>query len=156
MADYTDSYGSWIDLGTLQPTDNNWLQYPRDIGGFGGQDGLTFRFVFRVPSNDWEAWYNGTAGLRSYGLFTFAYLDDQSNFNYADQQTIRLYPQPQNLLLEKQTFAEFYSNPYIRRRGQIKRILTGRGSKYYNINTGQVGYTRNIAPWTLQIYYLII
>ena len=151
MADYTDSYGSWIDLGRIAPN-YNWQQFPRDVGGYGGRDGLTFRFVFHYNQAEWNANLQG----RSYGLFTFSYLDDSGNFNYADQKTIKLYPQPQHLLLEKQTFAEFYSNPYIRRRCQIKRVDYGRTGKYIDINTGKAVYSNQRLPWELQVYYLII
>ncbi|BBD56493.1 hypothetical protein NIES204_38230 [Planktothrix agardhii NIES-204] len=81
MGDYTDSYGSWIDVGRITPT-YNWQQFPRDVGGYGGRDGLTFRFVFHYNQEEWNANLQG----RSYGLFTFSYLDDSGNFNYADQK----------------------------------------------------------------------
>ncbi|MGL4498581.1 MAG: hypothetical protein ACRC78_12650 [Planktothrix sp.] len=152
MVDYTDSYGSWIDIGRITPN-YNWQQFPRDVEEYGGGgSGLLFRFVFHYNQEEWNANSQG----RSYGLFTFTYSDDSGNFSYVDQKNIKLYPQAQNLMMEQQTFAEFYSNPNIRRRCQVKKIDSGRGSKNFDINTGNPIYSTNRINWELQIYYSVM
>ena len=141
MADYTDAYGLWIDLGTLTAA-TLWQTFDRP-----SQSGVLFRFSFFANWGDWQ----NRLGWRSWAWFRFAHHDDAGTFQYVEP-AFKLFPKPEPMLIELPILSRLYSNPYTWRKASFKQFIDYR-SRPVSSAVNSSGIVPNL-PWDLKIEYL--
>lgn len=88
MADYSDSFGSWLNIGLIHPSHANWNKLPRDCSR---------QTIFRCTFDcDWSKW-NGGYPYKSYGLIKEEYIS--GNASVSSTWKRKIIPQPNSLIV---------------------------------------------------------
>ncbi|MEL7038653.1 MAG: hypothetical protein AAFO04_24020 [Cyanobacteria bacterium J06592_8] len=141
MADFTDAYGVWFDLGTLSAFPN-WQIFDRPC-----QQGVLFRFTFLANWSDWK----DRKGFRSWAWFRFVHHDDSGGFTVVEP-SFRLYPKEQQMLKEMPILSRLELNPYTIRKASFKQVIDYRSKP--SISAVNPGVSVPVLDWSLKVEYM--